>query len=189
MDRPRVSVFLALSLDGHIAGENGDLTWLEPYSSDPQEHTGFSALMRSIDAMVFGRNTFEAVRSFDPWPYAGKRIIALTHRAMSPAHGAEAWNGPLEELLRKLWREGCGHVYLDGGEAARQGFELDVVDEFTISCVPVIRGKGVPLFVPGLAGRKWSLKESRALPSGLLQGVYAREKSSQGKAEKSGNSE
>lgn len=187
MDRPRVSVFLALSLDGHIAGENGDLSWLEPYSTDPPEHTGFSALMRSIDVMVFGRNTFEVVRSFDPWPYAGKRIIVLTHRSMAPAHGAEAWNGPLEDLLRALRREGCGHVYLDGGEVARQGFALDAVDELTISWVPVILGKGIPLFGPGLEGRRWVLQESRALPSGLLQGIYAREKGIQGKDGKNGN--
>ena len=178
MMRPHVSVFLALSLDGYIAGENDDLSWLEPYSTDPPEQTGYSALMASIDAMVLGRNSYDVVTSFDPWPYAGKRVMVLTHRDMPVVHGAETWNGPLENLLEKLWREGCRHIYLDGGAAVRQGMDLDVVDAFTISWVPVVLGKGIPLFTPGMTERNWSLRESRALPSGLLQGIYERERES-----------
>ena len=174
MERPRVSVFLALSLDGYIAGENDDLSWLEPFSTDPPEATGYSALMESIDVMILGRNSYDVVSTFEPWPYAGKRIMVLTHRPVTALHGAEAYAGRLEDLLRNLFRDGHRHVYLDGGQAARQGFAAGLVDEFTISWVPVILGRGVPLFTPELPRRLWRLKESRALPSGLLQGIYAR---------------
>ena len=54
MKRPKVSVFLALSLDGYIADESGDTSWLAPYSTDAPEQTGYSELMASIDTMVFG---------------------------------------------------------------------------------------------------------------------------------------
>lgn len=176
MKRPQISVFLAISLDGCIAGENGALSWLEPYSTDPPERTGYSALMDSIDTMVLGRNSYDTVLPFDPWPYEGKRVIVLTHRDMPRVHGAEAWRGPLDELMETLWQEGCRHVYLDGGSAVRQGMDLDMVDTFTVSWVPVVLGKGIPLFVPGMANRRWRLQESRALPSGLLQGIYTRDR-------------
>lgn len=174
MQRPQVSVFLAVSLDGYIARENGDVSWLEPYSTDAPEHTGYSALMRSVDTMVFGRNSYDTVVSFNPWPYEGKRIIVLTRRDFASAHGAQAWNGSLEALLYRLFEDGCRHVYLDGGMAVRQGLEIDVVDDITLSWVPVILGKGIPLFMPGLPERCWQLQKSRALPSGLVQGIYRR---------------
>ncbi len=174
MQRPKISVFLALSLDGYIARENGDVSWLEPYSTDPPEHTGYSALMNSIDTMVFGRNSYDTVVNFVPWPYAGKKIIVLTRREFVPAHGAKAWNGPLEDLLQYLAKDECRHIYLDGGMAVRQGLEVDIVDEITLSWIPVVLGNGIPLFIPGMPFQAWQLKESRALPSGLLQGIYVR---------------
>ncbi|VWB17807.1 deaminase [Burkholderia aenigmatica] len=64
--RPRVSVFLALSLDGFIAGENGDLSWLEAFSSDSPDETGYTSLMNDIDVIVMGRNTYDTVIAFDP---------------------------------------------------------------------------------------------------------------------------
>lgn len=171
-ERPRVRAFLALSLDGYIAGENGDLSWLEPYSTDSPESTGFSALMNAVDVLVLGRNSYDAVLAFGSWPYGGKKVIIMTHRTFVPQHGEEAYAGSLEGLLRKLARDVCRYVYLDGGTAVRQGLEMGVVDELTLNWVPVVLGKGIPLFVEGLPEQKWHLQEWRALPSGLLQGKY-----------------
>lgn len=175
MIRPRVSVFLALSLDGHIAGENNDLSWLEPYSTDPPEETGYTALMNAIDVMILGRNSYDVVLALDSWLYEGKKVMVMTHRPLVSRHGEEAWSGSLSELLRNLVKEGCKHAYLDGGHAVRQGLEADVVDELTISWVPVILGKGVPLFTGSLSMQAWKLQGWSALPSGLLQGKYLRD--------------
>jgi dihydrofolate reductase len=172
MERPRISIFLAVSLDGYIAGENNDLAWLMEYSGDTPESTGYTALMDSVDTMVFGRNTYDVVLPFDPWPYAGKKIFVLTRRPLMPKYGEEAYNGPLDALLPLLVQRGGRHVYLDGGDAARQGLALGVVDELTLSWIPIILGKGVPLFSKGLPLRHWRLQSSRALPSGILQGKY-----------------
>lgn len=62
--RPRISAFLALSLDGFIAGEGDSLDWLTPFSGDSPEETGYNALMASADALLMGRNTFDVVRAF-----------------------------------------------------------------------------------------------------------------------------
>lgn len=72
MNRPKVSAFLAMSLDGHLAAEGGGLSWLDPYASDSAEDTGYACLMREVDTMVIGRRTCDQVLDFAPWPFAGK---------------------------------------------------------------------------------------------------------------------
>jgi dihydrofolate reductase len=172
VDRPLVSAFLGVSLDGFIAGEGGDLSWLEEHSSDPPEATGYTALMAEVDVLVMGRNTHDAVRGFEPWPYPGRRLVVLTHRPLEVRHGEERFDGPLQELLARLGREGCRHAYLDGGSAVRQGLAAGLVDRLTLSWLPVVLGRGVPLFGPELPRRRWRLEWSRSLPSGLVQACY-----------------
>lgn len=59
----RTSVYMAVSLDGFIARENGDLDWLpQPGASD--EDYGYHAFMDTVDALVMGRATFEKLLSF-----------------------------------------------------------------------------------------------------------------------------
>lgn len=82
--RPRISAFLALSLDGFIAGEGNDLAWLDPYNGDSQEETGYSALMASTDLLLMGRNSYDIVRTFPEWPYGDKPVVVLTHRPAEP---------------------------------------------------------------------------------------------------------
>ncbi len=172
MDRPTVSVFLALSLDGFIAGPGGDLAWLDPYATDSPADTGYERLMCEADTLLMGRNTYEQLLSFDVWPYPGKRVVVLTHRPLSPRHGETARAGSLREVLGGLWREGARHVYLDGGQAVRQGLTEGVVDQLTLSWVPVMLGDGIRLFA-GLRHRlAWEVEAIRRLPSGLVQTIY-----------------
>ncbi len=172
MHRPMVSVFLAVSLDGFIAGEGGDLSWLSPYASDPPEATGYAALMRETDAMVMGRNTYDAVLGFGPWPYEGKRVVVLTGRELRPRHGEERADVPLHALLRDLGKAGHRHVYLDGGAVVRDGLRAGLVDSLTLSRVPVVLGKGIALFDQDLPRATWRMHSTRSLPSGLVQTRY-----------------
>lgn len=172
MDRPVVRVFVAASLDGFIAGDDGDLDWLSAFD-DPPEQTGYARLSAETDTFVLGRNTYESVLGFDAWPYAGKRVVVLTHRSIVGRNGEVAYAGSLDALLHELWAQGSRHVYLDGGNAIRQGLISGCIDEMTISWAPVVLGRGVPLLGPELAPTRLRLVRSRSLPSGLLQGTYA----------------
>jgi dihydrofolate reductase len=172
MDRPVVSVFLALSLDGFIAGSDGDLSWLDPYATDSALETGYERLLHDIDTLLMGRNTYEKVLSFDSWPYSGKRVVVMTHRPFFSRHGEMAQAGPLHEVLERLWEQGARHVYLDGGQVVRQGLADGLVDELTLSWAPVILGDGIGLFHGLQNCLAWEVNEVRRLPSGLVQTSY-----------------
>lgn len=177
MQRPEVHVFLAISLDGFLADAQGALDWLTPFGSDAPEDTGYTALVQHVDVLVMGRNTYEAVLAFDAWPYAGKRVLVLSHRPTDDAR-VEIHAGALDALLDRLAREGCRAVYLDGGMVVRRALQAGQVDRMTLSWVPVLLGRGTPLFGPELPMATFEPVAHQLLPSGLLQCTYRPKKDS-----------
>jgi dihydrofolate reductase len=65
-------------------------------------------------------------------------------------------------------------VYLDGGAIIRQGLDEGLVDDMTLSVVPVLLGTGRPLFARGIPGSKWRLTHAESHPTGLVQLCYER---------------
>lgn len=180
MDRPRVSVYLAISLDGFIARENGALDWLDRVQAEGEDY-GYADFFAGIDAVLLGRNTFETVLGFGAWPYAGKAVYVLSGRELGVLpgfvprgeSGPRRLSGSIEEALGAVAAAGARSVYLDGGQVARQALGAGLVDELTLSMVPTILGRGRPLFGPELPGSEWELLGSRSFPSGLVQSRYA----------------
>ena len=174
MQKPFVSVFLGISIDGCIAGENGDLSWLAELAPDSPEDTGYTALMAQVDTLLIGRTTYDAVLGFEPWPYAGKRVVVLSHRDFAPRHGEQRRAGGVRDVLEELAGEGCRHVYLDGGAVIRAALREGVIDGLTLSVLPVVLGRGVRLFEDGLPRSHWRLEATRQLPSGVAQLRYGK---------------
>jgi dihydrofolate reductase len=172
MQKPFVSVFLGISIDGCIAGENGDLSWLAELAPDSPDATGYTTLMERVDTLLIGRTTYDAVLDFAPWPYAGKRVVVLSHRDFAPRHGEQRREGSVRQVLAQLAEDGCRHVYLDGGAVIRAGLGEGVIDSLTLSVLPVVLGKGVRLFDAALPRSDWRLEDTRQLPSGVVQLRY-----------------
>ncbi len=66
----RVSVFIGTSVDGFIARRNGSLDFLPKGGGEPH---GYDEFIKSVDALLIGRKTFETVLGFAKWPYGKKR--------------------------------------------------------------------------------------------------------------------
>ncbi|KAI9021859.1 bifunctional deaminase-reductase domain-containing protein [Hyaloraphidium curvatum] len=158
----RVRAYLAASLDGYIAGENDELDWLgasgpAPDSELPDGVLGFEAFMAQVGAMVMGRRTYDVVATMDgaPWPYGDIPVLVATHRPLEGARPTvRAVEGDIAGILdRAIALAGDKDVYVDGGETLRAALDGGRVDEVVLSVVPVLLGKGRPLFA-GLEGRK-----------------------------------
>jgi dihydrofolate reductase len=171
MPRPRCSVFIATSLDGYIARRDGSIDWLGAVQR-PGEDYGFRAFFDSVDALVIGRRTYEAALGFADWPYAGKRCLVLSHAALRPRHGEEIYAGDPQPVLERLAAEGVRRVYVDGGLVVSAFLAAGLVDDLTISVIPVLLGDGARLFGPGGVEEGLALLACRAFPSGLVQLEY-----------------
>lgn len=163
------SVFIATSLDGYIARPDGGLDWLKAVER-PGEDYGYAGFAATVDALVIGRRTYDVVLGFDTWPYPGKRVIVMTHRPLAARHGEEAFAGEPAALVARLAAEGTRRVYVDGGDVIRQFLAAGLIDDLTLSIIPVLLGDGVPLF--GGVEHRLRLDDTRAFESGLVQLVY-----------------
>ena len=169
----RASVFVGVSLDGFIARENGDLDFLMPAQ---EEDNGFDAFLANVDAVVMGRKTFETVLTFDSWPYGGRPVFVLSGTLSSiqgpPGSACELMNLPAAEVFARLEQRGFTHVYVDGGRTVQGFLGAGLIQNLTITRVPVVIGRGVPLF--GVVPRDIRLAHvrTRSFPSGFVQSEY-----------------
>lgn len=169
--RPKISIFIAMSIDGYIARKDGDIDWLE-YGHQGAEDYGFKEFINSIDVLVLGKNTYEVVSSFDQWPYEGKRVIVLSNTLSEVRKEAELFRGQINDLTSKLYSEGIQHIWVDGGVTVSKFLEAGLVDNLTISIIAMILGEGIPLFSIMNKEHKCRLLSTQSYPSGLVQLKY-----------------
>lgn len=149
--KTKVSVFIATSIDGFIARRDGSIDWLESIeSSEKGEDYGYKEHFSSVDALVMGRNTFEKVLSFGDWPYGSKPVIVLSKSLTEVPEDlrdrVRVDASSPEELIEKFLQEGFRRIYLDGGAVIQAFLRVGLVDEITLTQLPLLIGQGLPLF-------------------------------------------
>lgn len=167
--RPRFSVFIAASLDGFIARADGSIDWLSIHALD-QEPNGYDEFLRTVDAIVIGRGTYETALGFGGWPYGARRVIVLTHGARASRHGEEFHAGDPGALVPRL--ADCKRVYVDGGKVISQFFAADLIDDVTVGILPIVLGGGLRLFPGGEGEHRLALERHRVYRSGMVQLEY-----------------
>lgn len=169
----KASVFVGTSLDGFMARTNGALDFLPPGGGEPH---GYDEFIATVDALVIGRNTFDTVLTFDPWPYGKKPVFVLSTRALPPVPPdavVEHMSGTPSEIVSLLAARGIRHIYVDGGITIQRFLQAGLIQRLIVTRVPVLIGTGIPLFGP--LQRDITLKHVRTqqYKSGLVQSEYA----------------
>jgi dihydrofolate reductase len=173
----RVAAYIACSLDGFIAENDGGLDWLTGIPNEDGSDYGFAEFMRCVDAVLMGRKTFETVLEFGEWPYE-KPVFVMSGtltRVPAIAEGkAEIVRGGPRDALRVLMERGIETVYVDGGRTIQGFLKEDLVDSLTVTTVSKILGGGIPLF--GEIGRalNFRLIDTERLNEQLVKNRYER---------------
>jgi len=181
----KCSVFIATSLDGFIARKNGALDWLpgsggntssDSHDFETSEDYGYQEFFQSVDTLVMGRSTYELALSFPQWPYQGRKVIVLSSRySKTPEHLAPDVQGTSstpEELIKHLAAEGAIHLYIDGGKTIQSFLRAGLIQEITITRIPVLIGEGIPLFGPLEHDIALEHLRTNSFPSGFVQSKY-----------------
>ena len=173
-------VFIGASLDGYIADRNGGLNWLTSIPNPEQSDMGYNAFMAKVDALVMGRKTYETVCSFEgDWPYA-KPVFILSRSLDTIAEEyrgkAELVKGSLTEILKQIHDKGCHKLYIDGGVTIQNFLKEDLIDEMTITTIPIVLGGGSALFSILPKELEFALVESKVFLNQLVRNRYRRKR-------------
>lgn len=181
----KCSVFIATSTDGYIAKEDGNVDWLHTAGNPEadmgdQADMGFNDYISSVDCMIMGRKCMEVIANMnltdEQWPYGDIRIITLSHTMRNPPSGVEGrvemYSGDILELIAELEKSGFKHAYIDGGQTIQAFINLQLINEITITQVPILLGKGIPLFAETFKDIKLENCQAHAFPNDYIQLKY-----------------
>lgn len=166
---------VASSLDGFIAAPDGGVGWLSPFEQPGCDH-GLAEFFASLDALLFGRRTYEQSLTFGNWPYEGKPCWVFSRSPLGdlPVGVTVTAEAPAT-VAAMLEARGLRRAWLVGGAALASSFrDAKLISEYAIAVVPIILGAGVPLF--GSAGVPENLKlvETKTYPTGIVLLRYHR---------------
>jgi dihydrofolate reductase len=166
----KASVFIATSLDGFIARENGAIDWLP---DNPEPH-GYDEFIASVDAIVIGRKTFETVLAFGGWAYGKTPVVVLSTKKLKAPEGANCdfMSGDPRDIVAALEQRGINHIYVDGGVTIQRFLEAGLIQRMIITRIPILLGSGIPLFGPLPHDVRLTHVATRSFAEGFVQSEY-----------------
>ncbi len=166
----KIVLYIACSLDGYIAGSDGNISWL--FTDQDYGYTGF---ITRIDSIVMGRETFDRVLDMGDFPYSGKDCYVFSRSSMGGDENVEFVNDPVKEFIEGLRATDGTDIWLVvGSEHIYHFMTAALIDEFIISVHPVVLGQGIPLFRNGIPTCELQLVSVESFSSGLVQMSYLR---------------
>jgi dihydrofolate reductase len=169
----KIILYIAMSLDGYIAKEDGSIDWLSMVDT-PGEDYGYAEFVKSVGTIIMGRKTYEKILSLGAgYLHRDKTNYVLSNEKTGSDENVTFYSGSLEELILKTKQKENGHIFIDGGASVVHALlSHHLIEECVISIIPVILGGGIRLFQDGLPETKLTLISSEAFPSGLVQLWY-----------------
>jgi dihydrofolate reductase len=169
-------IYMATSLDGFVARNDHSLDWLMKQKTEGED-LGFDDFMASVDGLIMGSGSFKTVLAFESWPYQ-KPVIVMSHSLVEEDIPVELKDkvrltqlSP-QELMLSLEKEGWRRAYVDGGKLVQSFIRSGLIQDMTITFIPILIGEGVRLFGPVDNDIDLELIKSESFGSGLVQNYY-----------------
>jgi dihydrofolate reductase len=166
----RVRYSVAVSLDGFIAGPNGEVDWI---IMDPT--LDFGAFFKQFDTFLMGRRTFEVTRQAGGGSMgAGTTTIVFSKTLRQSDYPDVVIAGDVAKTISALKKKPGKDIWLFGGGALfRSVLDAGLIDTVEVAVMPILLSQGVPLISPGARSPSLHLTESKALPNGTVLLTYA----------------
>ncbi len=183
----KIISFMHISLDGYVAGPNGEMNWIK-VDEEIFDHIG--KRISETDTALYGRVTFQMMENY--WPTAGTGPGASKHDIEHSAWYKKAHKVVLSQTLNEadlanatiisdniadkineIKQQDDKEILLFGSPTATHAFmELNLIDGYWLFVNPVILGQGIPLFADIKDKIKLTLMATRQFTSGVTELSY-----------------
>jgi dihydrofolate reductase len=137
----KVVAGFAISLDGKIEGPHGEYDWIVV-----DKEIDFAELNKRYDTYLYGRRTYESVRSMGQPPSAKDRHYVFSTSLNEVSKGFTLVKENIREEVLSLKAQPGKDIALFGGAGLLTTLlNLELVDEISMSVIPVILGSGKPM--------------------------------------------
>ena len=161
-ERRKLSVFIATSLDGYIAGENESLDWL--FQVEGEGDNGIGEFYDTVDTILMGRKTYDWIMKHEKgeFSYKGKECYVFSRSVREKTEYVTFVNESPAQLTNKLKSQPGAVIWLvGGGELLHHFLKENLVDELILTVAPAVLGSGTPLFGKGGVELDLTLKRVR----------------------------
>ena len=145
----KISLFIAMSLDGYIADSKGNVGWLQG-QGDGEDIDTYSEFIKDIDTILMGWNTYhQIVTELSPneWIYRDFITYVITHNEHTSSDKIRFVNRDPADLIKSLKNENGRDIWICGGaDLVQQLVNQDLIDRYYITVIPTLLGSGVRLF-------------------------------------------
>ncbi|NIR49014.1 MAG: dihydrofolate reductase [candidate division Zixibacteria bacterium] len=170
--------YVATSLDGFIATEDGGIDWLSAFESAGEDY-GYAEFYKSVDCLLMGGRTYQQVLEFGEWPYSGKPCWVFSRRPKLVSHTDVTITSKTPgEVAYELQARNFEHAWLIGGGELAASFRAEgLITEYIITVIPIILGTGIPLFGASGSQEILRLMNTQQFKNGLVQLRYSSNRS------------
>lgn len=144
----KIILNLAISLDGFIADESGGYDWIKP-AGDSHLNTetiwSHEKFLESISTVVMGKRCYD--QGFHEG-FGNRKVYVATGEKLEDYENIHFVGDDICREVLELKRRNAGDIYLFGGGILIDAFlKAGIIDEYVIGIIPIILGKGIPLFL------------------------------------------
>ena len=161
----RIRYRVATSVDGYIAGPNGEFDWMV---NDPS--IDFGELLGQFDTFLLGRKTYElTLQPGSPGFPPGSRAFVFSRSLPDQVPGFSVVREVSRASVDAIRSQAAKDIWLfGGGELFRSFLELGLVDTVEVAVMPVLVGQGLQLLPEPAPRTRLQLKSQRTYPSGIV---------------------
>ncbi len=167
-DNRKLKLYIAASMDGYIAGPNGEIDWLEAAGNLDY---GYHDFYSSIDTTFMGNSTYQLTLTVSEFPYSGKANYVFT-RSAPPQDTANVRfvSGDILSFVESLKSSPGKDIWLvGGGQINTVMLNAGLIDEIILTVFPLVLGDGIPLFAPGANLTSFHTTGCESYETGLVQ--------------------
>ena len=171
----KVIVYIAMSLDGYIAGVDGSVDFLQGTSKEAKGDPGYKSFYESIDTVIMGRKTYEQIvfdLSPNHWVYEDKDCLVVSKSIKGKNSHCTFVSGSMNDVIKNLRKKQGRDIWLVGGASLVDTFLKEgLIDRWIITIIPTILGQGISLFKQNDFEEKLHLKDYKEF-DGMIQVIY-----------------